>query len=86
MARARFRARATCGLCPTKGERTTVSNDTYVVVNNGKASKPMDWGDALGRAKYLGEVKGQTVELHRVRNGKTAEVMATWDKFRQTKG
>lgn len=62
-----------------------MSADTYVVVSNGKASKPFNWDDAIGRAKHLGEFRGQDVQVHLVRNGKTAEVVAEWESFRRTK-
>lgn len=60
-------------------------NDTYVVVSNGKASKPMSWDDAMGRAKHLGEFRGQDVEVHIIRRGKTAEIVASWENFKRTK-
>jgi hypothetical protein len=60
-----------------------VSAETYVVVSNGKPSKLLDWDAAMTRAKHLGEFRGQRVEVHVVRDGKTADVVAMWDKFRR---
>lgn len=60
-------------------------DDTYVVVIEGKPSKPLHWDAALARAKYSGESLGKKVEIHVVRNGETADVVAKWSKFRRTK-
>ena len=60
-------------------------NDSYVVVANGKPSAAMTWDAAIGRGKHLGEFRGQTVKVHRVRNGKSADVVASWENFERTK-
>lgn len=60
------------------------SGEQYVVTIDGKDSDVLPRNRAMDRGKYQGE-QGKTVEVRRLRPGKTAVLVAAWREGVKTK-
>jgi hypothetical protein len=61
------------------------SGEKYVVTIDGRDSDVLPRTRAMDRGKYNGETLGKTVEVRRLRQGRTTVLVAAWKDGEQTK-
>ena len=68
----------------TRGDRGE-SGEEYVVTIDGQDSDVLPRGRAMDRGQYNGETLRKTVEVRRLRAGRSSVLVAAWKNGRKTK-